>query len=84
VRSALPIATGDLSRRLHGARLQLQQRRASALEASRTEGASPEFAAAMRGKACGLKEAEAVIAAIETGRPIPKRPARRRFWRAAA
>jgi hypothetical protein len=72
----MPILTGYASRRAAGVRMELQRRADAALAASRTA-EDERGAAALRGKARGLREAVDLVRALETGGRIGRR---RRLW----
>jgi len=72
----MPILTGYASRRAAGVRLELQRRAFTALVAS-AAAEDERRAAALRGKARGLREAVDLVRALETGGRIGRR---RRFW----
>lgn len=71
----MPILTGFVSRRAAGVRMELQRRADAALAASRAN-EDERGAAALRGKARGLREAVELVRALETGGRIGRR---RRF-----
>lgn len=66
-----PIPMGLLSARVHGARNQLRGLATSAGRAARAT-ASPEAAAALRGKRAAYLEAERIVAAVERGWRLPR------------
>lgn len=71
-RPTIPILTGQASRRAAGVRLELITRARAALAASKVATDEGE-AAALRGKARGLREAVDLVRALETGRPLRRR-----------
>ena len=77
--SAFPILTGWPSRRAAGVRKELLRRAnsAHALSVLAEENGQVEFAASLRGKSRGYREAVDLVRALESGRNIGK--ARRAF-----
>lgn len=74
--------SGDLSARVHGARSTLLDRAAAARAAARSLNIDDRYAAALRGKARAYDEAAEILAAIEKGRPFPRRLRWTRRWSA--
>jgi hypothetical protein len=70
-----PLPTGRIAARLHGARMELIERAATATARAAWAQANGEveFAASLRGKARGYSESADVILALEVQRRIPKR-----------
>lgn len=75
-------ATGDLSRRIHGAEQTMRKRAASARAASRDLPYDSPAAAALRGKAGGYEEAADLLRRLDRGDRLP--PKRHRWERAAS
>ena len=70
-----PVPLGGVSRRVHGLRRELIDRRRSALAAAlrADEMGEKEFAASLRGKASAYDEARHMLDALDRGYRLPRR-----------